>query len=507
MSKGGPKVTVMMPAYNAEKFIRTAIESVLKQDFKQFELVIIDDCSTDNTYHIAKEYIGDARVRVYRNHKRKGNAKTRNRILRLARGSFIAPHDADDIMLRGRLKDHCRFLEKHPNFGVVFGKGIMADERLKSIQHIFIPPQKNGMPVNRSGLVKKLTASFNHGTAMIRKKLFLRAGFYEAALPLGADSRLMRRIFQITPFYFLNKCCFVYRRQSRSLCRSRLRENRAAMGEIFGKPQKKAPQVLTFFINGEWIRVNPKGALLAKTLRWRLNFYAWQAEQQKKGGHKRFIDLHIDSDNANLRTDAERFREGFLRPLSGIMARKNKVILTAGLVSDYEKGILVVADESVRSEAILSFLDREFYYYSSCHPILYKKRGRVYGQAFVDPLIISKPIMTSIRSGDSWGQFWNPSLRKHCLNVYFYRTYLIGNACKISTLLFIQRDESSLNIRARKLNLAEAKALLKQTKRGPFSASDFKTDPILENLVQQARSFLIKSPQARLKQAISAFEI
>lgn len=98
-----PKISVLMPVYNAEKFLKEAIDSILNQTFKDFEFLIINDASTDNSKKIIMSY-GDKRIRYFENKKNLGVAKTLNRGLRLAKGKYIARMDADDVSYSQRLE-------------------------------------------------------------------------------------------------------------------------------------------------------------------------------------------------------------------------------------------------------------------------------------------------------------------------------------------------------------------------------------------------------------------
>lgn len=93
-----PLVSVIMPAYNAEKYIEEAVSSVLSQTYKNWELLILDDCSSDCTAEIAEYFASlDTRIRLLRNPQNMGVAKTRNRGFDIAKGEWIALLDSDDV--------------------------------------------------------------------------------------------------------------------------------------------------------------------------------------------------------------------------------------------------------------------------------------------------------------------------------------------------------------------------------------------------------------------------
>ena len=112
-----PKVTVLMPVYNGESYLREAIESILNQSFRDFEFLIIDDGSTDRSFEIAKSY-ADSRIRLEKNGTNQGLIYTLNRGLSEARGTYIARMDADDISLPGRLAAQVAFMDAHPDIAV-----------------------------------------------------------------------------------------------------------------------------------------------------------------------------------------------------------------------------------------------------------------------------------------------------------------------------------------------------------------------------------------------------
>lgn len=123
-----------MPAYNAEKYIGEAIESVLNQTFKDFEFIIIDDCSTDRTSEIIKEYTArDARISYFRNEKNLMISHTLNRGISLSKGKYVARMDADDWSYPDRLQKQYDYMELHPEVGVSGGTMEVCNEKLEAI--------------------------------------------------------------------------------------------------------------------------------------------------------------------------------------------------------------------------------------------------------------------------------------------------------------------------------------------------------------------------------------
>ena len=121
-----PKVSVIMPAYNSEKYVGEAIESILNQTFIDFEFIILNDGSTDNTPKIVKEYAKrDKRIKFIDNKKNQGFIASLNQCLDVARGEYLAKMDSDDISLPQRLQKQVDYLEKNPNVGLV-GTGYRA---------------------------------------------------------------------------------------------------------------------------------------------------------------------------------------------------------------------------------------------------------------------------------------------------------------------------------------------------------------------------------------------
>ncbi|MFZ5553777.1 MAG: glycosyltransferase family 2 protein [Bacteroidota bacterium] len=109
-----PEISILMPVYNGEKYLRDAIDSVLKQSYRDFELLIIDDGSSDRSPEVIKSY-NDSRIIVIRNEKNQGLISVLNKGIKLAKGKYIARMDADDICSKHRLARQVEFMNRHKN--------------------------------------------------------------------------------------------------------------------------------------------------------------------------------------------------------------------------------------------------------------------------------------------------------------------------------------------------------------------------------------------------------
>jgi len=186
------KVSVVMPAYNASDYIKEAIDSVLNQTYSNFELIIIDDASTDNTWEIIKSY-DDKRIRPYKNEENLKIVKTRNKGFDLVSNNskYIAIMDSDDICMPKRLKKEVNFLEKNKEYGLVGSHLIIINENSKKIgkRKYFT----NYEDIKKNILVKNPIAQ---PSVMIRKKVIDEvSGYTSEGYDRSRDYDLWIRIF------------------------------------------------------------------------------------------------------------------------------------------------------------------------------------------------------------------------------------------------------------------------------------------------------------------------
>ena len=110
---GKDLVSIIMPSYNTAKYIADSVNSVIKQTYKNWELIIVDDCSTDHTDEIVNEFLEDKRIKYLKNEKNSGAAISRNRALREAKGRWIAFLDSDDLWVPEKLEKQINFMKEN----------------------------------------------------------------------------------------------------------------------------------------------------------------------------------------------------------------------------------------------------------------------------------------------------------------------------------------------------------------------------------------------------------
>jgi glycosyltransferase involved in cell wall biosynthesis len=200
-----PLVTVLMPVYNGERFLREAVESILTQTLTDFEFLIIDDGSTDTSGEIIRSY-ADPRIRFESNGVNLGLVPTLNRGLNLARGAFVARMDVDDVSLPERLARQAAFLSAHPDIGVVGAAFQRVDgdgRRGKVIRH----PTEPGVILWHLFFLCPL----GHPTVMMRTALVVEAGGYRTDMREAEDYELWARLRTRTRLANLPTVLVLYR--------------------------------------------------------------------------------------------------------------------------------------------------------------------------------------------------------------------------------------------------------------------------------------------------------
>jgi len=198
-----PLVSIIMPVYNGEKFLRGAIESILKQTYKNFEFIIINDGSKDNSLKIIEKYAySDNRIFIISRENR-GLSYSLNEGISLAKGKFIARMDADDISLPSRIERQVEIMRKYPNVDVVGCDYKIVDRYSNLIKLIKVPKKNEDIFLSLCYGVP-----FAHPSVMIRKSVFLKFKYENSSVE---DYLLWTKIFNFKNFYNIHDCLFLYR--------------------------------------------------------------------------------------------------------------------------------------------------------------------------------------------------------------------------------------------------------------------------------------------------------
>ena len=136
-----PKVSIIVPVYNAGRFLEQTLQSVIQQDFTDWELLLVNDCSTDNSVEIIHQHKEDRRIRLINLEKNSGAAVARNQGIKMARGRFLAFLDSDDLWMPDKLSKQLDFMERG-NYGFSFTEIRMTDEEGTPISKVRFIPEK-----------------------------------------------------------------------------------------------------------------------------------------------------------------------------------------------------------------------------------------------------------------------------------------------------------------------------------------------------------------------------
>ncbi|KHJ39625.1 putative glycosyltransferase EpsE [Pedobacter glucosidilyticus] len=167
-------ISVVMSVYNAEKFLKESIESILNQTYQNFEFIIINDGSSDGSLSIIQSYNDDRIILI--DQENQGLSKSLNNGIRNAKGEFIARMDADDISINNRLELQLSFLKKNPKCVLVGANTNLIDEQGNYLY-------SSSLPLSWEEIKKKLPDSYIfHSLAFFRKKTYLEAGGYNESI-------------------------------------------------------------------------------------------------------------------------------------------------------------------------------------------------------------------------------------------------------------------------------------------------------------------------------------
>ena len=204
-----PKVTVLMPVYNGEKYLRQAIDSILSQTFSDFNFLIIDDGSSDKSREIIQSYQDTfPKVKLLSNPQNIGLMASLNKGIKEIGSTYIARMDADDVAFPCRLEKQIQFLEEHPNISVLGTNMIVVDENLNFLEKQCLPSKSLQIKWNLY-----FGCCIAHPTVMMRRSILFDIGVYNENFKNteAEDYELWLRATKKYEFYNLVQPLLYYR--------------------------------------------------------------------------------------------------------------------------------------------------------------------------------------------------------------------------------------------------------------------------------------------------------
>jgi glycosyltransferase involved in cell wall biosynthesis len=208
-----PKVSVLVATFNCGKFLKETLQSVQGQTWCDYEVVIIDDGSTDETEAVVRTFIPDGRFRYYRTEHR-GQSAAKNLSIKMSRAPLLAFLDADDVWMPDKLQRQLQLLNERPDVGVVYARREMIDEDGRHLPYQQ-PPLYRGNILQRIFLDNFICFS----SVMVRRSVFDQVGTFDEGIPLAVDYELWLRVASNFLFDYVDAALIKYRTGHANLSR------------------------------------------------------------------------------------------------------------------------------------------------------------------------------------------------------------------------------------------------------------------------------------------------
>ena len=196
-----PKVSVVIPTYNMARFLPEAIESVLGQPFQDFEVIVVDDGSTDNTQAVVARF--GSRIRYVRQ-QNAGPSAASNHGDEVAEGEYLLNLDADDVVMEGALEKAISVMDSAPDAGFCYGQVRYMDEEGRELELAREWPDRSGLMTARQVILELLNFRYILPSAVLfRRTCFREVGRYDGTLGYGEDSELFARMARRYPVAYI----------------------------------------------------------------------------------------------------------------------------------------------------------------------------------------------------------------------------------------------------------------------------------------------------------------
>ena len=209
--KKNPEITVLMSVYNGEKYLHEAINSILNQTFEDYEFLIINDGSNDNTEEILQSY-DDQRIRIVNNGKNIGLTKSLNKGLKIARGQYVARMDADDVSYPERLEMQYKHVNNDKNLAICASYHEEIDETGNLIETI-----KPNLEPEQLYYFLTFSNRFLHSSVLMRKDIISKVGGYDESIKRTQDYDLWYRVSRVAKINVIDKVLVKHRVHKESI--------------------------------------------------------------------------------------------------------------------------------------------------------------------------------------------------------------------------------------------------------------------------------------------------
>lgn len=179
-----PLVSVVVPLYNYSRYIEDCIRSIQKQNYENWELFVVDDCSTDDSFAIAKKFEDDKRIQVFRTEVNSGYSKAKNEGIKASKGELITTLDADDMLTVDSLSLRVDYFINH-DIDFINARAIIIGAKTNLEQAYSLSPDK----------IKSKNTTIHAQTVMLKRWIYQKFGLYDESLRSRADKEMWIRLF------------------------------------------------------------------------------------------------------------------------------------------------------------------------------------------------------------------------------------------------------------------------------------------------------------------------
>lgn len=255
--KEAPLVSILVPAYNHEKYLDDTMKGILAQTYTNLELIITDDCSTDHTYQRIEEWSSKLKekfdtVLIIHHEKNKGLPRTLNEMLRICTGKYIKIMDGDDFLLEDGIEKLIDYYEENPEYGLIFANGILGNadthyplDNLEEYRTYY-----DEKPDMTGDITKRLYCHFFifAPSIIFSREAYRRTGFYDEEIWFE-DWDYYLRVASKLPIGYLDSCVMMYRNLDTSMSHSCSLRNRMGMRrselQVLGKHKYLVDEALS----------------------------------------------------------------------------------------------------------------------------------------------------------------------------------------------------------------------------------------------------------------------